>query len=245
MSDRIHLLGIPIDAVTRQEVRDRMEEFLADGAAHHILTPNSEMLVAASRNSDFHAVLCKGDFNIPDSAGLLLMARWTGQKIPERITGVDTVQSFCSSLPADHSVFLLGAGEGVAQRAAEELQRQNPQLTIAGTYGGSPSPEEEDAICDRINASEASILFVAYGAPEQDMWIDRVLPRLSSVRVAMGVGGTFDFLAGTQKRAPKFLQKCGLEWAWRLLLNPRRIGRIANAVVVFPLLVLRYRKSAP
>lgn len=245
MSDRIHLLGIPIDAVTRKEALERMEEFLADGAVHHILTPNSEMLVAASRNADFHAVLCKGDLNIPDSAGLLLMARWTGQRIPERITGVDTVQSLCSNLSAEHSVFLLGAGEGVAQRAAEELKRQNSQLTIAGTYGGSPSSEEEDVICERINTSGASILFVAYGAPEQDMWIDRMLPRFVSVRVAMGVGGTFDFLAGTQKRAPLLLQKYGLEWAWRLLLNPRRIGRIANAVIVFPLLVLRYRKSAP
>ncbi|PIQ75783.1 acetylglucosaminyldiphospho-UDP acetyl-beta-D-mannosaminyltransferase [Candidatus Peregrinibacteria bacterium CG10_big_fil_rev_8_21_14_0_10_49_24] len=245
MSQRIRLLGIPIDTLTGEEACARMIGFLAGGAQHHVLTPNSEMLVASVRDTDFRRVLQEGDLNIPDSAGLLLMARFTGQKIPERVTGVDTVRQFCSQLSSEHSVFLLGAGEGVAERAADALRAANAQLVVAGTFAGSPSPEDEDEICERIRTSGASVLFVAYGAPAQDMWIARTLKNLPSVSIAMGVGGTFDFLAGKQKRAPKFFQRCGLEWLWRLMREPRRIGRIVTAVIVFPLCVLRYGKNAP
>ncbi len=203
------------------------------------MTPNSEMLVAASKDEPFRALLSRTDLNIPDSQGLLYAARWTGQVLPERVTGVDTVQAFCATLHKDVPVFLLGAAPGVAEAAGEALKRRNPGLNIAGTFSGSPRDEDASDILQRIALSGAQVLFVAYGAPKQDVWIDKHLKELPNVKVAMGVGGTFDFIAGTQVRAPAVFRNLGLEWLWRVVREPKRIGRILTAVVVFPLMVLR------
>ena len=238
MQTRVQLLGIPLDPVTKQEAIDCILGFLQKETFHHVMTPNSEMLAATRNASGFKNLLSRTDLNLPDSAGLLVMAKCTGQTLPERVTGVDTVTALCNELDADHSVFLLGAAPGIAERAAEALHNANPALHIAGVYAGSPSPEEAPGIIERINASGAHILLVAYGAPQQDLWIDEHRDELKTVRVAMGVGGTFDFLAGTVKRAPRLFQTLGCEWLWRLILQPSRWKRIWNAVVVFPFLVL-------
>tara|TARA_Y100000310_G_scaffold330403_1_gene401967 strand:- start:821 stop:1573 length:753 start_codon:yes stop_codon:yes gene_type:complete len=245
VAGRIFLLGVPIDAIRAQEILSVLQGFLKTEGGKHVFTPNSEMLVASVRNKQFREALQQGALNIPDSAGLLLMARCTGQRLPERVAGADTVQMLCAELSPEHPVFLLGAGEGVAERAAEALKKRNPSLVVAGTYSGNPNPTQEDDLCERINASGAHVLFVAFGAPQQDLWIERTMKRLPSVRIAMGVGGTFDFLAGVRKRAPRFMQRMGLEWVWRLLHEPSRIGRIFVAVVVFPVFVLCYRKNEP
>lgn len=237
MNHRITLLGVPIDAVTQREAVDRIKEFLASDKQHHVMTPNSEMLVMASKNKAFTILLRSTSLNIPDSAGLLLGARMTNQKLPERVTGVDTVAQLCNELDATQSVFLLGAEEGIAAAAADNLQQQNPNITIAGSYAGSPLPEDAAKIVEMINLAKPQLLLVAYGAPSQDFWIYDYLSRMPSVKVAMGVGGTFDFLAGRIKRAPSIFRSVHLEWLWRLVLQPSRIGRIFNAVVVFPLLV--------
>ena len=242
---RVFLLGVPVDPVTRVEALTALRQFLKEEFQHHVMTPNSEMLVAAVRNPAFHDVLCKSALNIPDSVGLLHMARLTGQNLPERVTGVDTVMALCATLDDQHPVFLLGAGKGVAERAAKELQTRNPHLKIAGTFAGSPLDADAPAIIERINASGAHLLLVAYGAPAQDLWIARHLNQLKTVRVAMGVGGTFDFLAGNIRRAPTVFRRLGVEWLWRLMKQPRRIGRILNAVIVFPLMVLRFGRRKP
>lgn len=198
------------------------------------------MLVEATRNPAFHAVLQRSSLNIPDGFGLLLAARFLRFPLPERVSGIDLLQAFCMRTNA--SIFLLGAGAGVAEKAAAVLRQKNPQLRVVGTYAGSPNVSDEEAICARINASGAQMLFVAYGAPAQELWIARNLKRMPTVRIAMGVGGAFDFLAGVRSRAPKFLQRIGFEWLWRLAQEPKRIGRIVTAVFVFPVLVLLSRK---
>ncbi|MDB4978278.1 MAG: WecB/TagA/CpsF family glycosyl transferase N-acetylglucosaminyldiphosphoundecaprenol [Candidatus Peribacteria bacterium] len=119
---RVSLLGVPVDAVTQEEAIARMRGYLSGTAQYHVVTPNSEMLVEAARNPAFHAVLQKTSLNLPDSHGLLWMAFLTGQKLKERVTGVDTVTAFCSQLTADDSVFFLGAAPGVAEKAAAFLQ---------------------------------------------------------------------------------------------------------------------------
>lgn len=243
MKNRVSILGVPVDCVTLTEARDRVLALSASGA-HHVMTPNPEMLTEASRNPDFKALLQSSDFNIPDGAGLLWAARRKGQVLPERVTGVDLL----SAVTADATcppVFLLGAAEGVAEAAAEHLRKKNPSLHIAGTYAGSPHEDQEATIISKINASGASILFVAYGAPKQDLWIRKNLSKMPTVHVAMGVGGAFDFLAGKRKRAPQVFRSFGLEWLWRLIQEPSRIGRIFTAVVVFPYLVLTQPESVP
>ncbi len=121
--------------------------------------------------------------------------------------------------------------------AAARLQALAPGLQIAGTYAGSPAPSEEDAIIERIRASQADILCVAYGAPAQELWIYRNLARLP-VALAMGVGGAFDFLAGHQVRAPRIMQRTGMEWLYRLYREPSRWRRILIAVPLFGTSVL-------
>lgn len=236
MNPCVSILGVRIDAVTLQEARNRILELSRHGQ-HHVMTPNPEMLVAADRDPAFKALLNSSALNIPDGAGLLWAARCQKKFLPERVTGVDVLSALCAA-PECPTVFLLGAGESVAEKAADALRKKNPSLTIAGTYSGSPHLEDESEILMRINASGAQILFVAYGAPAQDFWIEKNLKRMPSVRVAMGVGGAFDFLAGVRSRAPLFMQSLGIEWLWRLIQEPRRIKRIFTAVVVFPFLVL-------
>lgn len=163
---------------------------------------------------------------VPDGVGLLWAAKQRGHPLPERVTGSDGVPIIAErAAQQGWRVYLLGAAEGIAERAAAVLCQRYPGLQIAGTFSGSPAPEAEDALVERINASDADILFVAYGAPTQDKWIARNLPRLR-VHVAMGVGGSFDFIAGIIPRAPQWMRRAGLEWLYRLYLQPRRIGRM-------------------
>ncbi|MDD4287093.1 MAG: WecB/TagA/CpsF family glycosyltransferase [Candidatus Peribacteraceae bacterium] len=211
----------------------------------HVMTPNNEMLVEAAHREDFRQLLNSTDLNIPDSTGLIWMARLTGQRLPERVTGVDTVTALCGSLTEETPIFLLGAKPGIAETAAQNLMSRNPRLRVVGCFTGSPREEDAPAIVQMIRAAAPHLLLVAFGAPAQDLWIARHLKEFPSVRVAIGIGGTFDFLAGVRKRAPVWMQKTGLEWLWRLIREPRRIGRIWRAVVVFPLLVLRYGRNAP
>jgi N-acetylglucosaminyldiphosphoundecaprenol N-acetyl-beta-D-mannosaminyltransferase len=218
---------------------------LAEEWMHHVMTPNSEMLVEASRNVKFRTLLQTRDLNLPDSAGLLMMARWTRQSLPERVTGVDTVIALCRELTEETPVFLLGGKPGVAEHAAEKLMRENPRLRITGCFAGSPSDADVAEILDQIRKAAPHLLLVAFGAPLQDLWIEKHKKEFPSVRVAMGVGGTFDFLAGTQVRAPLWMQRLRIEWLWRLSQEPRRFKRIWRAVVIFPLLILRYGRKAP
>ncbi len=141
-----------------------------------------------------------------------------------------------------YRLYLLGAAHGVAEEAAARLRELAPDVQIAGTYAGSPSSTEEDEIIGRINAAHADILCVAYGAPAQDLWIQRNLARLP-VALAMGVGGTFDFLSGRQRRAPRFIQRLGLEWLYRLYREPWRWRRML-ALPQFALQVLWKGRSA-
>ncbi len=240
---RVHLLGIPVDSLTSLQVNEYLRTLLQSKEQHQINTPNSEMMVASRSHPNFADVLKNGSLNIPDSIGIVWAAKWTGQHLPERITGVDTMQQLCSQLDASSPVFLLGAAEGIAEQVAEKLQRRNNNLVIAGTFAGSPREEDTQESIKRIKASKASVLFVAYGSPAQELWIAKHLADMPNIKVAMGVGGAFDFIAGKQRRAPQAFQQLGLEWLWRLMQEPKRIGRIWNAVFVFPLMVLRYGKQ--
>lgn len=236
VTSRITILGIPVDALTREQAVQRIVGWLGMDGQHHIATPNPEMLVAATRNAALADALKATDLNIPDGVGLLWAAKRAGTPLPQRVTGVDVMTDVCAM--SQGPVFLLGAWGTTAERAGYALQKRNPHLQIAGTYAGSPSAAEEQHIVERINASGAKAVFVAYGVPSQELWIRRNLARMPGVRIAMGVGGAFDFLAGNRKRAPRALQRLGVEWLWRLLQEPSRLRRILTATVVFPRMVL-------
>ena len=224
---RIEILGLPVDAISYEGWMRKIGEWVASSdGARHVCTVNPEFIMIARSDPVFFHILKRADICVPDGVGLLWASRRLGAPLPQRVTGSDGVP-LIARRAAEHGwrIFLLGAAEGIAERAASILRQQRPQLIVAGVYGGSPSADEEDAIVARINASDADILLVAYGAPEQDKWIARNLPRLE-VAMAMGVGGSLDFIAGVVPRAPRWMRNRGLEWLYRLLRQPWRLRRM-------------------
>lgn len=224
----IHILGLPVSDITYEEWLLLIEHWVraTPSRLRHVCTINPEFVMIAQRDPIFHHILTRADLTVPDGVGLLWAARHLKTPLRQRVTGSDGVPIIAERAAAlGWRLFLLGAGPGVAERAAEILRARFPSLQIAGTYSGSPAPGEEDAIVERINAAGADILFVAYGAPEQDKWIARNAPRLR-VRMAMGVGGSLDFIAGVVPRAPLWMQHLGLEWLYRLLRQPWRMRRM-------------------
>lgn len=244
MLPSVTILGVPVHAVTMQQAVECIRTLLQVDGQYHVCTPNPEMLVAAAFDTTFLSVLQHASLSIPDGTGLLWAAKRCGGVLPERVTGVDLLEKI-AALPEAGSIFFLGAAPGIAKQAAEALHARHPMMQIAGTYSGSPKQDDEQEILRRIHASSATTLLVAFGAPHQERWIHRNLPKLTTIRLAIGIGGAFDFLAGKQHRAPSYLRSLGLEWLWRLSQQPSRLPRIFTATVRFPLLVIRYRSAHP
>lgn len=222
----VEILGIPIHDMTMEGTLEAFKEMALSGTPHHVMTVNPEFVMIAQRDTAFRTVLCRASLRVADGMGILWASRILGRPIKERITGSDSIPRF-ASIAARHGIriFLLGAAPGVAETTAAILTERNPGLIIAGTYSGSPRVEEEDEICQRIIQARPHVLLVAYGPPKQDFWIARTQERLK-IPLAIGVGGTFDFIAGRLKRAPVWMQRMGLEWLYRLMLEPKRWRRM-------------------
>jgi N-acetylglucosaminyldiphosphoundecaprenol N-acetyl-beta-D-mannosaminyltransferase len=219
-----------------------IEGFLTEAPAHlhQVCTVNPEFVMEARRNQAFRQLLNTADLATPDGVGIVIASHLLGRPVRGRATGVAMVERL-AGLSAQHgySLFLLGAAEGVAEEAAQALCRRFPGVHIAGTYAGSPHSRDLPAILARLSAAMPDVLLVAYGAPAQDLWIGRhrhLLP--PSVKVAMGVGGVFDYLSGRVPLAPPIMRRLGLEWLFRLVNQPWRWRRILR-VFAFGALVLK------
>ncbi len=222
----LHILGVRVDDVDEAEALQLIEGYVESGTAHQVVTINPEFIIAAQQDAHFMAILNGASLALPDGIGVLWAARFLGRPLKGRVTGVDTTRRIAVlAAQRGYRLFLLGAAPGVAERTAARLRADYPALAVAGTHAGSPALEEEDEIVARIQATRPHVLFVAYGAPHQDRWIDRNLERLG-VPVAMGVGGSFDFISGVAKRAPRWMRAWGLEWLHRLLCQPWRWRRM-------------------
>ena len=207
------------------------------GSARQVCTVNPEFIMEARRHPAFGRALAAADLCTPDGVGVLWAARLAGVRLDERVTGSDGIYRLCERAVAQGwRVFFLGAAAGVAARAAAELTRLYPGLRVAGTYGGSPAQADWPQIRRHLAAARADLLFVAYGHPQQDTWIQQHREELP-VAVALGVGGAFDFVAGITRRAPVWVQRLGLEWLYRLMRQPWRWRRMAT-LPLFALLVL-------
>ena len=221
----LDILGVRVDGLTYAGLLSAVDGFVASRQPHQIVTLNPEMLVAAHSDPAFRELLDRADLNVADGVGLMLAARWLGHRLPERITGSDGIFRLSAHCAArGYRPYFLGAGPGVAERAAERLVALHPGLQVAGTFAGSPRAAEEAAIIDRVRAAAPDLLFVAYGVPAEEIWIARNRERLG-VPVMMGVGGTLDFVAGVARRAPVWMRRAGLEWLHRLAREPWRWRR--------------------
>ncbi len=224
---RIEILGIPVDHITLDSSLARIAAMVEEPVLHQIATVNPEFVMAARQDPAFADALRRADLCLPDGIGLIWASRRLGRPLPERVPGSEMVYHLAAACAAGGwPLFLLGAAPGVAAEAAGILQRRYPTLIIAGTYAGSPAPAEDDHLTGLITASSAQVLYVAYGAPQQDLWIDRNRKRLPGVRIAIGVGGSLDFITGRAVRAPRWMQRIGLEWLHRLLKEPWRWRRM-------------------
>jgi len=221
----VEILGVRVDDATYDDLLAAVDRFVASGQPHHVVTLNSEMLVTAHDDPAFAAVLARSALNVADGVGLTLAARLLGRPLRQRVTGSDGIYVLARhSARRGYRVYFLGAGPGVAEATAQCLAAAYPGLRVAGTYGGSPGDGESAAVVDRVRAAHPDLLLVAYGVPAEEKWIARNRQDLG-VPVMMGVGGSFDFVAGVTRRAPPWLRRLGLEWLHRLLREPWRWRR--------------------
>lgn len=225
------ILGVPIDDLTMPQALVRLEEFIADGRAtgrsHQIATINADFVVNSLHDPDLRRILQESDMATADGMPLVLGARLLGVPLADRVTGADLVPALAErAAEKAYSIFLLGARPGVGLRAAEILQQRYPGLQIAGVVSppNVPIQEMDRSILDQIKAAKPDILLVAFGNPKQEKWI-RMYANSINVPVCIGVGGTFDMIAGITRRAPQWVQQAGLEWLYRLLQEPRRLWR--------------------
>lgn len=238
----VEILGVKIHAVTNTQTLALIEQFIASGQPHQLTTTNPEFVIEAQHDEEIRRIINQAALSLPDGIGLLKAARFLGAgSLPERVAGSDlTIRLAELSQQKGYRIFFLGARPGVAEQAIAKLKQRYPKMQVAGFYAGSPALEENESIIQRILPTRPDILLVAYGHPRQDKWIARNLDRLG-VPVCIGVGGSFDFIAGTARRAPLWLRRLGLEWLHRLITQPQRWRRIWNAVPYFSWLVLQSR----
>lgn len=224
--NEVKILGVKIHKVNMNEAFNVFLNLLNRNTCQTVFTPNTEIVMAAQNDKELKTILAQGDLVVPDGIGLIYASSVHNLGLEERVPGIelmDKMLKFCNT--TKRSVFILGGKPGVADRAAENILEEYPSLRIKGTQDGYFTEEDELKVIDKINDARPDVLFVALGAPRQEKWISKH-KKILNVKVAMGVGGGVDVWAGTAKRAPKFFQDIGMEWFYRLVKNPSRIGRM-------------------
>ncbi len=225
---RLKILGVDVDPVDARVALDRISAFLKTPGCKQVVTINPEYVMLAGTSGRLMRLLNRAELNVPDGVGIVWASRMLGAPLAGRVTGTDLLPQICGLCEREgHSIFLLGGAAGVARQAAGNLYARFPGLEIAGASDNDPDADVNPTTINEINKSGAAVLAVAYGCPKQDFWIDRNRDRLAGVRVAIGVGGAFDFIAGQVPRAPRLLRRAGLEWLYRLWLEPSRYRRMA------------------
>jgi len=241
-----NILGINLSEFNQRQVLEKIIEFLGDSQQHYIVTPNPEIILEAHRDEEFFYILNQADLSLADGFGLQIATRLFGDKVP-RITGSNlTPQLLKLAQEKNIKIGIINRQDGLSTKKEIEiaLQKKYPQLEYLVIDVDNPIflSEEKKQI---INNFSAQILFVSLGFPQQEKLIYHQLKNMTSVKIALGIGGTFDFIAGKIKRAPNWLQYLGLEWLWRLIKQPNRYKRIYNATIVFLSKVIKARFINP
>lgn len=217
-----------------------------DGQCHYVVTPNVDHALLFQERPEMREAYSGASLVLADGHPVVWVSRLLGRPVPERVPGSDVTPALLEAARADTpiDVFLLGAGPGVAERAAASVRARYPHVRVVGTYspplGFERDPEENERILKRLEASRPNVLVVGLGAPKQELFVYRNLDRLGFIPVALCVGATIDFLAGERPRAPTWMQDYGLEWIHRAFSEPRRLlPRYARNIWQFPQLVWR------
>ncbi len=242
-SKRVKILGVPVDFVNQREAMAIFKNLMETEGCSLIVTPNSEIVVNATKNEELYHILSGADLIIPDGIGLVYASKIMGKPLSERVTGIDFLEKIILYLAeTNQSIYFLGSkpGQGaeksIAEQAADKICEKYPNLKVAGTHHGYFKENEELELVENINQSGADFLCVALGSPKQEAFVERHRERLKP-KAAIGVGGSLDVWSGTLKRAPEFYQKHGLEWLYRFVQEPARYKRM-GALPVFMVRVL-------
>lgn len=234
-SKRIRILDVPVDMVNNEQAMEIFKGLMDRPGCDLIVTPNSEIIMNATKDKELKSLIEEAGLIIPDGIGLVYASKIIGEPLSERVTGVDFLSSILGYLEeTGRSVYLLGSKPAneerasVAELAGENMLIKYPGLKIAGTHDGYFKKEEEAALVEEINASGAEFLCAALGAPKQEKFIYEHRNEFTNVKAGIGVGGSLDVWAGTVKRAPKFYQEHGLEWLYRFIQEPSRYKRMAQ-----------------
>ena len=221
---RISVLGTEFDNITLDEAEKAAEYLIGSGGKGYIVTPNPEIVMMCRKNVDLQSAVNGASLVLSDGIGVILGSKILGKPLKEKIPGIDFAENIIRSCSGSgRTVFLLGAKPGVAEKAAEKLTEKYPGLIVAGTSDGYFKNDEP--VIEKINFVRPDVLFVCLGAPRQEIWIARNISHLN-VHLAAGLGGSLDVFAGVVERAPEKWRAKGFEWLFRLLKNPRRIGRM-------------------
>jgi len=263
---KVDILGVQVDSVTKHQALERVLGFARSGQPHRVATVYSEFVVEAHDNPAYRALLNSADLALADGVGILWAAKflslpkrgdvltfinWLGSLasiiiapeslktvLPEKISGSRLIWDIAEMAAMEgFSLALVGGIDGVAEKSALLLKEKFPGLKVSLAYG---PPEFDRSVVQRISQSNSDILLIAYSALKQEPWLAENLSSLN-VKVAMGLGGTFDYLAGKREAAPEWMYRLGLEWLWRLVTQPERAARMWRAVPVFSLLILQHK----
>jgi N-acetylglucosaminyldiphosphoundecaprenol N-acetyl-beta-D-mannosaminyltransferase len=238
---RTNILGIKVDRVSMAATIAKIDEFIAARTPHLIITPNVDHLIKARHDKEFKRIYEEADLAVPDGVPLLWAARFLGQPLVERVNGTDLFEALCAhAARRGYRVFFLGAAPGVAAKAARNLEKRHPGLRVVGTY--SPPFDffndfaENKHIEEMVKEARPDILFVGLGAPKQEKWLHRRMHKLN-VPVSIGIGASFEYVAGVSPRAPKWMQRSGLEWLHRVIQEPGRYWKryVIDDAKFFPL----------
>ena len=239
MTERVEILGVQVDAVTMVQAVERVADLIAAVKPSLVATANAEMLLRATHDDELKAILNAANLVVPDGAGTVWAARHLGKHMPERVAGFDLVQELMKLAPARAwKFFLFGSAPGIADKAKAKAETLYPGIKIVGTRNGYFKPADEPEIIAQIKAARPDVLLAALGVPKQEKWLAAHMSELN-VPVSIGVGGTFDVMAGVVKRAPLWMQRARLEWLFRAMLQPSRAGRL----LALPKFVLKVHKQ--
>lgn len=223
---RVDVLGVAFDNVTMDEAVNKAMALLEEDGPHLVATPNPEIVQRAGKDAEFAEILGKADLVIPDGVGVMYAAKILGRPLKARVPGIDFASNLMKRMAeTDKRLFLLGAAPGVAEQAAVNLQASYPGLVVCGTHDGYF--QEDGPVAQAVREARADVVFVCLGAPKQEKWI-AANGRATGARLLIGMGGALDVFAGKVERAPEQFQKMGLEWLYRLMKQPSRIGRMAK-----------------
>ncbi len=225
----VRIMETRVDHVSMDDAVDYIEMLVGNGDFSYTVTPNVDHLIKLRRDPEFRAAYAAADLSVPDGVPLLWASRLLGTPLPERVNGTDLFVRVCAMAARnDYSVYLVGGAPGTAEAASRVLREQHDGLRIAGyacpPMGFHRRSATNDPVVESVAASGADILFVALGAPKQEKWIHAHGSR-TGVSHAIGIGGSFSLITGHIRRAPLWAQRYGLEWAWRLVHEPKRLWR--------------------